>query len=104
MLYTNGSLNCPTYEKGTKGKYQLVVSDKSRNKLKQKLNDITRKTTPASIAERIAKLKEVGRGWLNYFRTAVYKVNSEASTVGFVTGCAIVYGTTGRSLNVNAKI
>jgi group II intron reverse transcriptase/maturase len=59
-----------TYEKGTKGKYQLVVSDKSWEKLKQKLKDITRKTTPSSIAERIAKLKEVGRGWLNYFRMA----------------------------------
>lgn len=60
----------PTYEKGTKGKYQLVVSDKSWGKLKQNLKTITRKTTPASIAERIHKLKEVGRGWLNYFRMA----------------------------------
>jgi len=60
----------PTYEKGTKGKYQLVVSDKSWDNLKQSLKAITRKTTPASIAERIAKLKEVGRGWLNYFRMA----------------------------------
>jgi group II intron reverse transcriptase/maturase len=59
-----------TFEKGTKGKYQLVVSDKSWDKLKQSLKAITRKTTPASIAERIAKLKEVGRGWLNYFRMA----------------------------------
>jgi group II intron reverse transcriptase/maturase len=60
----------PTYEKGTNGKYQLVVSDKSWVKLKQNLKAITRKTTPASIAERIHKLKEVGRGWLNYFRMA----------------------------------
>jgi RNA-directed DNA polymerase len=60
----------PTYEKGTKGKYQLVVSDKSWKKLKQNLKTITRKTVPASIAERIHKLKEVGRGWLNYFRMA----------------------------------
>ena len=59
-----------TYEKGTKGKYQLVVSEKSWNKLKQNLKTITRKTTPSSIAERIHKLKEVGRGWLNYFRMA----------------------------------
>ncbi len=58
----------PTYEKGTKGKYQLLVSDKSWNKLKQELKTITRKTTPLSVAERIHKLKEVGRGWLNYFR------------------------------------
>ena len=60
----------PAYEKGTKGKYQLVVSDKSWSKLKQNLKAITRKTTPSSIAERITKLKEVGRGWLNYFRMA----------------------------------
>ncbi len=60
----------PTYQKGTKGKYQLVVSEKSWNKLKQNIKTIVRKTTPSSIAERINKLKEVGRGWLNYFRMA----------------------------------
>ena len=58
----------PTYEKGVKGKYQIVVSDKSWKTLKQKLKTITRKTTPSSISERIRKLKEVQRGWLNYFR------------------------------------
>jgi RNA-directed DNA polymerase len=57
----------PTYEKGTKGKYQLVVSTKSWDNLKQSLKTITRKTAPLSIAQRIHKLKEVGRGWLNYF-------------------------------------
>jgi hypothetical protein len=60
----------PTYQKGTKGKYQLVVSDKSWKTLKQTLKTITRKTTPSSVAERIAKLKEIGRGWVNYFRMA----------------------------------
>ncbi len=60
----------PTYQKGTKGKYQLVVSDKGWKKLKQNLKILTRKTTPSSIAERIGKLKEVGRGWVNYFRMA----------------------------------
>ena len=60
----------PTYEKGTRGKYQLVVSGKSWKNLKQNLKAITRKTTPSSVAERIAKLKEVGRGWVNYFRMA----------------------------------
>ncbi|HEX8607028.1 MAG TPA: group II intron reverse transcriptase/maturase, partial [Pedobacter sp.] len=34
----------PTYKKGTKGKYQLVVADKSWDKLKQSLKTITRKT------------------------------------------------------------
>ncbi len=58
----------PTYEKGVKGKYQLVVADKSWKTLKQKLKAITRKTTPSSLSERIGKLKEVQRGWINYFR------------------------------------
>jgi RNA-directed DNA polymerase len=60
----------PTYTKGEKGKYQLVVSDRSWKSLKQRLKTITRKTTPSSFEERIHKLKEVQRGWLNYFRMA----------------------------------
>ena len=60
----------PTYVKGEKGKYQLVVSEKSWKTLKMKLKTITRKTTPSSFDERIQKLKEVQRGWLQYFRMA----------------------------------
>jgi len=60
----------PTYVKGEKGKYQLVVSPKSWIRLKQKLKTITRKTTPMSFDERIEKLNEVQRGWVNYFRMA----------------------------------
>ena len=58
----------PTYERGVKGKYQVVASEKSWKTLKQKLKLITRKTTPSSLSERIRKLKEVQRGWINYFR------------------------------------
>lgn len=60
----------PTYIKGEKGKYQLVVDEKRWKSLKQKLKTITRKTTPCSFDERIHKLKEVQRGWLQYFRIA----------------------------------
>lgn len=60
----------PTYKKGERGKYQLVVSEKSWKKLKEKLKTITRKTTPMSFEERIQKLKEVQRGWVNAFRMA----------------------------------
>ncbi len=60
----------PTYEKGTKGKYQTVVSEKGWKNLKQKLKAITKKTIPASFGERIKKLKELQRGWINYFRMA----------------------------------
>jgi RNA-directed DNA polymerase len=60
----------PTYEKGKTGVYQLIAADKSWRKLKERLKEITRKTTPNSFDERIQKLKEVYRGWLNYFRMA----------------------------------
>jgi group II intron reverse transcriptase/maturase len=60
----------PTYRKGEKGKYQLVVSEKSWKKFKQKLKTITRKTTPMSFDERIQKLNDVIRGWVNNFRMA----------------------------------
>ncbi len=58
------------YVKGISGQYQMVASDKSWKRLKQKLKSITRKTAPKSLYERIRKLKEVQRGWVNYFRMA----------------------------------
>lgn len=58
----------PTYRKGSKNDYQLVVAEKAWKKLKERLKSITRKTAPAKFEERIAKIKEVQRGWLNYFR------------------------------------
>jgi RNA-directed DNA polymerase len=60
----------PTYRKGERGKYQMVVGEKGWRKLKQTLRMITRKTIPMSLQERFLKLKEVQRGWLNYFRMA----------------------------------
>lgn len=59
-----------TYIKGEKGKYQMVVSEKGWKRLKQSIKSITRKTSPISFDERIEKLKEVQRGWLNYYRMA----------------------------------
>ena len=60
----------PTYIKGERGKYQLVVSEKAWKNLKLKVKRITRKTSQDTFEERITKLKEVQRGWLNYFRLA----------------------------------
>lgn len=60
----------PTYVKNEKGKYQLIVSDKSWKSLKQELKTITRKTTPMSFDERIQKLNDAQRGWVNNFRIA----------------------------------
>lgn len=58
----------PDYKACTKGRYQLVVSSKAWQRLKQNLKATTRKTTPASFKERISKMLEIQRGWLNYFR------------------------------------
>ena len=46
------------------------ITDQSWKKLKQKLKTITRKTTPMSFDERIQKLNEIQRGWVNNFRMA----------------------------------
>jgi RNA-directed DNA polymerase len=71
----------PTYIKGDKGKYQLTVDEKSWVRLKQKLKSITRKTSPLTFAERISKIKEVQRGWLNYFRgTSIHGKLREVDT------------------------
>lgn len=58
----------PVYKKGSRNQYQLVVGEKAWKRLKERLKSITRKTTPAKFEERIAKIKEVQRGWLTYFR------------------------------------
>ena len=60
----------PTYRKGEKGKYQLIVTKKRWKSLKRKLKEITRKTSPMSFEERIEKLNQVTRGWINYFKYA----------------------------------
>ena len=38
--------------------------------LKAKLKEVTRKTTPMTFDERIQKIKEIHRGWINNFRLA----------------------------------
>jgi RNA-directed DNA polymerase len=58
----------PTYQKGDRGNYQLVASVKSWQSLKRSLKLITKKTAPIPLVERLAKLKEIHRGWINYFR------------------------------------
>jgi RNA-directed DNA polymerase len=60
----------PTYRKGEKGKYQLVVTDKKFKNFKEKLKELTRKTNPMSFDERIEKLNSTIRGWLEYFKYA----------------------------------
>ncbi len=60
----------PTYKKGEKGKYQLVVKKSSWANLKRKLKRITKKTMPYNFEERLQKLKQVWQGWVNNYRLA----------------------------------
>lgn len=60
----------PTYKKGEKGKYQLVVKKGGWANLKRKLRGITKKTNPYSFIERLRKLAEVWKGWVNNYRMA----------------------------------
>jgi len=60
----------PTYKKGEKGKYQLVVKKSKWEEFKAKLKHLSRKTIPASFDERITNLNLLIRGWVNYFKIA----------------------------------
>ena len=61
---------CRPITQGEKGKYQLVAKKSSWAELKRKLKAMTKKTLPYSFEERIAKIKEVYRGWVNNYRLA----------------------------------
>lgn len=65
-----GHAFAPIYKKGVKGNYQLVVKQNSWKSLKRKLKEITRKTKPYSFEERLKKLAEVWKGWVNNYRLA----------------------------------
>jgi RNA-directed DNA polymerase len=60
----------PTYKIGEKGKYDLRVSPRSFKRLKQKIKEVTRKTSPLSLSMRLKKLDDLTRGWINYYRFA----------------------------------
>ncbi len=60
----------PTYKKGEKGKYQLVVKKGSFRYLKRKLKQLTKKTMPYSFEERLKRPKQVWQGWVNNYRMA----------------------------------
>ena len=60
----------PTYKKNEKGKYQLVVKQSKWIAFKAKLKYLTKKTIPASFEERITRINQLIRGWINYFKLA----------------------------------
>jgi group II intron reverse transcriptase/maturase len=53
---------------GSPEQYRPVAGVKSVKRLKAKLKELTRKTTPWTFDTRVRKLKEVHRGWIQYFR------------------------------------
>lgn len=59
-----------TYESGHQGKYRLRVCPKAFKELKYKIKTITRKTDPAPIREKTARLNHLMKGWVNYFKDA----------------------------------
>jgi RNA-directed DNA polymerase len=63
----------PIYKKGIKGQYQLVVKQASWEKFKRNLKSLTKKTKPMSLLERLERLNQVCRGWMNNYRlTNIY--------------------------------
>jgi len=54
-------------------KFGLKVSEKSWLKFKQKCKQISRKSRPYSLIDRIEKLRSLGYGWIGYFRYANIK-------------------------------
>jgi len=53
--------------------FGLKVSESSWIKFRQKCKEITRKTKPDSLTERTYKLRQLGYGWIGYFRYAGLK-------------------------------
>jgi RNA-directed DNA polymerase len=52
------------------GEIRPRVSEKSYTRLKEKIRKITHRSWPVSMDERIRKLMQVTRGWVNYFAHA----------------------------------
>jgi len=54
----------------SKGGYRLRVASKSLIRFKAKLRQITSKSWPVSMSQRLKRLTEACRGWVNYFKLA----------------------------------
>jgi RNA-directed DNA polymerase len=54
----------------SQGAYRLRIAPKSLARLKGKLREITSKSWSVSMSQRLKRLAEVCRGWVNYFKLA----------------------------------
>ncbi len=61
------------YRKGEKGKYNLQVPPDRIEQMKQKVKEITRKTTPITFTERMERLRDFTKGWIAYYKHAQLK-------------------------------
>lgn len=55
---------------GAGGKIEARISTKAYTRLKGKLKTLTQRSQPGSIAERLQRITQVTRGWVNYFGVA----------------------------------
>jgi hypothetical protein len=69
--------------------YRPIVSAKSWETLKGKLRAVTRKTIPYTFDVRMTKLKEIQRGWVQYFRLA--RISCKLQSLDAWVRCRIRY-------------
>lgn len=55
------------------GDWKIRISPKSVDRIKEKMRQNTRRNSATSMHERLAKLRQITRGWVNYFRIAQNK-------------------------------
>lgn len=58
---------------GSEEDWQIRIAPKSLRNIKQKIREQTRRSHPLTTKERIARLEQVIRGWVNYFSIAKAK-------------------------------
>jgi RNA-directed DNA polymerase len=60
-----------------KGQWEIRISPKSLERIKEKMKGKTKRTDPSNTEEKIKKMEAVIRGWVNYFSIARAKKNME---------------------------
>ncbi|MBK8965098.1 MAG: hypothetical protein IPM36_00155 [Lewinellaceae bacterium] len=58
---------------GSGGVIEARISHKAFSRLTTKLKDLTRRSRPISMADRLSKITQATRGWVNYFGSAMQK-------------------------------
>ena len=88
----------PTYKKGDKGKYQLVVKKSKWKEFKAKLKYLTKKTIPASFEERIQRINLLIRAGSITLNWHPFKPNLKSGRMAKKPIKVLHLGMTGRNL------